>query len=266
MFKFPVLSIILTSYKDLDLFIRINSRFFQMVKNLVSVEFIIVDDSGSYQNAWNEFSFITSEISHNYVAFCTIKNCRQGGARNLALLIAQGDYVWFIDADDSPDIESAIHAVKNRNADIIVNNFTYETNNPKKINLKINGSKTLSSIEILFLLSTNSMSTACWPYFYRRQYLIDNDISFQENVFFEDLVFNIKCFSLKNVLVEYSGIAVYSHIIRPNSSSTTKTLSRAVMRFKQAVVSARLCLKSGNKLRYVSALLIIVYHGIWASK
>lgn len=275
----PILSVVLTTFRDLNLFLEINKNLHESLSALSEIELIIVDDSRSFQEAWNQLNTIANISGLNFSAFCTTNNLRQGGARNLALKVARGDYIWFIDSDDRPHFKSALSAVSSADVDIILNNFSYEnadftsslaacSTQARNIteHLKINGSLSLGQSDILFLMSMNCISTACWPYFYKRQFLLDNNIVFQECVYFEDLIFNIKCFTRNILTTHYTGISVYNHIKRENSSSTTKSLERKIMRFKQSLVAAILCLKSNSRFKIISAFLFVLYHGIWASK
>jgi glycosyltransferase involved in cell wall biosynthesis len=275
----PILSVVLTTFRDLNLFLEINKNLHESLSTLSEIELIIVDDSRSFQESWNRLNAVASIAGLNFSAFCTTDNLRQGGARNLALKVARGDYIWFIDSDDRPHFQSALSAVSSANVDIIVNNFSYENTDftsshgsysayERNITerLKINGSLSLGQSDILFFMSMNSISTACWPYFYRRQFLLDNNIIFQECIYFEDLIFNIKCFSRDLLTTHYTGIAVYNHIKRENSSSTTKSLERKIMRLKQSLFAAILCLKSNSRFKIISAFFFVLYHGIWASK
>jgi glycosyltransferase involved in cell wall biosynthesis len=277
----PLLSVVLTTYKDLAYFLEINRGFISAITKLNRVELIIVDDSAEHQDIWLSIDQFLNCDFDNVIYLCTVRNIKQGGARNLAISIANGKYLWFIDSDDRPHIHTAIIAINNQDADCIINNFEYElissanyydiekSSPPRNVNasdIKTNGSHAFDASEIMYLMSTNSISAACWPYFYRRQFLLDQKISFQKNIYFEDLVFNFRCFSTEGIRVIYTGFTIYTHVIRPNSSSTTKNLNRAFMRFRQSLIAAGYCLRSTSKLRLLSSIIVVLYHGVWATK
>jgi glycosyltransferase involved in cell wall biosynthesis len=81
----PLLSIVLTTYKDLAYFLEINQNFISTIKELDNIELSIVDDSSTYQEAWlGANQFLDNELN-NIILLCTLKNLKQGGARNLAI-------------------------------------------------------------------------------------------------------------------------------------------------------------------------------------
>ena len=84
----------------------------------------------------------------------------------------------------------------------------------------------------------------CWSYFYKTQIIKRHNIYFQEKIFFEDLIFNIKVFSISNISTYFSGVEIYGHVNTFGSSSRTKNLSRNIMRFRQSIVGSYLILKS----------------------
>lgn len=132
-------------------------------------------------------------------------NQGQGIARNIGLSMAMGEYVWFADADDillPKGMEILMHLAEQSKYDIISGLYYRE----------VKAKKTLSTIKTkegivkrkgtkdergrFHIIKTESIFGYLWNKVYRRQFLEDNQIKFDDirKVYMEDQLFNLKAF------------------------------------------------------------------------
>jgi glycosyltransferase involved in cell wall biosynthesis len=202
-------------------------------------EIIVVDD-GSTDDGYAIVQSIQDEDDR--IKLIRQDNAGVGMARNTALEIAQGKYVYFVDADDIliPDsIPSQLEMMELHNLDAInmqadvvkdgdnqllaymgaqitngTNNITERTETSDSKRIKILG----SGIE--YLKSTNLVRTDCanvWRYIYRRDVLERHNLRFVHFAA-EDHVFNVNFFMYAHNVGE-SNDKVYVWVQYPNSAS-----------------------------------------------
>lgn len=145
-------------------------------------EIICIDD-GSTDNSGGIINDYSKRVS-NLTAFHQ-ENSGVSSARNKGVQLARGKYIWFVDADDlisKEAINILLPIIKEDIFDRIVFSFlvvffTYKDyiSNPLFVN-KIDSRKTDGSV---------------WTSVYKKQFLIENCLSFREDIAFgEDSLFN----------------------------------------------------------------------------
>ena len=127
--------------------------------------------------------------------------------RNEAMGYATGDYVMFVDADDYllPDcIERAVKEIGDR--DILQFGMQRVTTEGEKIGL-------------LVPHSFYRLTSACGR-LYRRQWLNDNPIKFEEKRYYEDVYFSVRMWQLhpRHKVIGYAG---YCYTVNPASITAT---------------------------------------------
>lgn len=142
-------------------------------------------------------------------------NARQGGARNCGVSKAKGDYVVYIDNDDY-FAQGAFENLKrellnNRGVDILMTDYVESRNEGKKMVPHLYSTR--NSQEMLSggdFLVTQEVPWVPWCYVYRREFLLDNGISFQENTRFEDVDYVMKATLLaKKILSRPLSVVVH---------------------------------------------------------
>ncbi|MCH5249283.1 MAG: glycosyltransferase family 2 protein [Lachnospiraceae bacterium] len=181
----------------------------QTYKNL---EIICVDD-GSTDNSYE----ICLEYTRTDKRFRIIKQKNSGAAaaRNRGLDNAHGEYIVFLDADDSFDekmIEKACLAATENNADVVVwgyNEVGMESNNTSVV-CRIPNYEVVDHDEVDFEVM-ESARTVPWNKLVRRELLIRKAIRFQNiptenDVFYSNAVIlsASKIFFVREALVNYS--------------------------------------------------------------
>ena len=203
-----------------------------MDASLENVEIIIIDD-GSTDNSReiiNEFSKNEKNISYFYQ-----ENKGQGAARNKALELAKGDYVYFMDSDDilNPSRFNEIYTIiKDEKLDAIFfdgesfvdseeNNFDNIKNNFDYSRKQSHGY--FSSGEKLFNSLSKEKKVFASPclYIINRNVLLHNGLKFPEKIKYEDEVFTMSLFfHIKNC--RHENIIAFRRRIRANSTMTSK--------------------------------------------
>ena len=148
-------------------------------------ELIIVDDCS------NDDGKTVSEIkSHLYPKARLIEketNTHSGGARNVGIENAKGEYIIFLDSDDvlkdSNVLEQISSLIDEKRYDMIFTGFDSDNHSISFI-----PAKDAKSIE--YMIGKNkyiNVCSICW----RKDFISENKIKFRENVVYEDVYFAI---------------------------------------------------------------------------
>lgn len=192
------------------------------------VEIIVVDDCSTDKTPYL-LEELKKKIVTNLVIIRHEINRQQGAARNTGLRAANGKYVWFVDVDDlikedilkqlkSPILDSQpdifqFHAVKmDINGDYINEPYLEQTVGP------------LSGCEYMEFEATNGYSNrirASWSKWFRRNYLLNNELYFQEGVYWEDVMHTLKSLFYADKVI-YEPVIGYIYIQTPNSDMRGK--------------------------------------------
>lgn len=182
------------------------------------IELIFVDDASNDNNkTWDMLLTFEQEHPDSIIAIKSPDNKKQGGARNLAMLYASGDYIAFCDADDWLELsalERMYHCAKNTNADIVqFEQYRYisETDIRAYTENEVEALIEIHSIEDRKRFLTSSvMTTGFSNKFYKRAFIVQSGVQFAEHVVYEEpmftypLMFEVKRFAtLKNKLYYY---------------------------------------------------------------
>lgn len=196
MYKYSIVIIIKNTKKYLSK--CLDSIVNQTFRNF---EIIIVDDCSdeSSQDIVEQYQLPTISIQYIYLK----ENCGPGGARNRGLQIAKGDYILFIDSDDWIDIDclqKSISVLEQHQADIgmysLVRNYDVTITEPY-YKCKYDDVQILNGTTAFKIMSGNydfgiTISPSPVNKIYKRKYLIDNEITFLEKVYYEDIFWGFR--------------------------------------------------------------------------
>ncbi len=120
------------------------------------------------------------------------KNHHQGGAKNIGLRMAKGDWIGFIDADDwiSPDMyERLIGKAEETGADVVGCDYSFVYEHTFKVGDEVIANSRQDQTGILDHDKKASLimdgGSLCVKIF-RRQTIIENELFFPEDIFYED--------------------------------------------------------------------------------
>lgn len=196
----PKFSIIIPVY-NAEKYLKecIDSVLCQTFKNF---EVLCIND-GSTDNSLNILNDYANKDCR--IKVTTQNNAGQGAARNLAIKLAQGDYVIFIDNDDliEPDLLEMVNVkIIKTNADIVEYNYNnYYVDKEKLIpdnrfiihDIDIQHCISILDIKNCFFSFINK---AAWCRAYNLNFLKENNIFFAEVKMFEDHIFVYKAIVL----------------------------------------------------------------------
>lgn len=181
----------------------------------------------------------------------TPENLHQGGAKNIGLDIAQGEWIGFIDADDwiTPDYyERMLARAKETGADMVgcdyclVHEHTFIPTSPEKNN-------TLDQTGVLdeekykkLLLDCGSLVVKI----YRREIVCDHPGRFPEHIFYEDNAL-ARSWMLRAKHFEYIEEPLYFYYQHETSTVHTITVERLEDRMK----AGRVMLKEARDYNYL---------------
>ena len=174
------------------------------------VEIICIDDCSSDESP--EILEEYAKVNKNFIVMYNSENIGQGRSRMKGISLAKGEYIFFVDSDDYIDrdyISTYLETVVHNDYDVVVGGFIRDEGSRKYIN------RANSNIGSII-----SYSHACCK-MYKKQFIVDNHISFGDFRKGEDIYFSLMLVMNKasHGFIDYSGYYYYM-----NNNSTTRTM------------------------------------------
>lgn len=218
--ELPLISVIVPAY-------NVSKYIHDCVYSIISQtyankEIIIIDDGSTDETP----SVLDTFFANNPTV--TIVHKKNGGvssARNYGLKIAHGTYIVFVDGDDylSPVfLEQMYKLVSNSSCQFAISTSCYTTRSEKQTNtIK---EEYISSDECSAILLNPDVIVGCWNKIYRKDFLDNNHISFNEKLYYgEGLDFILTC-SIHATLVGVTNEKNYFY--RRNNAESATTVYR----------------------------------------
>ncbi len=210
----PKVSVIIPVY-NVEAYLRecLDSVVNQTLKDL---EIICIDDGSTdgSLNILNEYS-----AKDKRVKVLTQQHKKQGVARNLGLENANGRYIFFLDSDDfikSETLENLYKKSESTEADLCQYLILQYNDKTKKEHLIpstfFNVVRTSKKTSYDYKLCPKLIFERVEPVLklYRKDFLLNNNIKFCEDCYFEDTIVHIKCMSLaKRICFEDNAYYYY---------------------------------------------------------
>jgi len=195
-------------------------------------ELILIDDCGKDGSVEIAERVLSQEYTdEKYEIVRHNKNRGLSAARNTGLSVAKGEYVFFLDSDDtiSPDcLELLVKKAEESRADVTIGNINVVGDASYIPKLNILNSNYISKYGILDSNETVLLSyfhqeyyVMAWNKLIRKSFLLDNEIYFVEGLVHEDnpWTFHVSCAAQKIAFVEAE---TYNYLVRDNSLQTSK--------------------------------------------
>ena len=185
-------------------------------QTMEDIEVICIDD-GSTDASWD----ILNEYANQDERIVLQKNPKNIGAahtRNIGLQISSGKYVMFLDSDDIYDsrfIEKMFNAAESHNADMCICSYKHFRDNPENVARDISAEnfckKFKDGYNIKTLPETIFQSGGLAPQYklYRRNYLLENDISFQDLKNSNDVFCGMIAMALASKIIRVPEVLVH---------------------------------------------------------
>lgn len=159
--------------------------------------------------------------------FHVIKSANKGvsNARNLGISLAKGEYIQFVDSDDtiySNMTQRLLETSELSGSDIVICNFYYfdEETKRKRILFPFENTQMEYAEFILHfcrLIYTTCAIEACWNKLYKRSILEQSNAMFDQNISYgEDLLFNLKLYPFCKRISMIED-PLYNYFVRKNS-------------------------------------------------
>ena len=196
------ISVVVPCYNAADCLPRCMEHILKQTIGIENIEIILIDDAST---DGGETLALLMAYERKYPDFIMVipleQNMRQGGARNIGISYASGEYLMFCDADDwlaYEAMEILYYTAVDYDADVV--EYRYKVVLDDSITGEEieqgNGSylKLLDDKEIkrkTLMASTNDFSLGCMRKFYRMSLVKENDIRFAQHLFCEEPSFTL---------------------------------------------------------------------------
>ena len=197
-------------------------------QTLKDIEIIIVND-GTRDNS---MEIVEEYISDERIKIINKENGGLSSARNAGMKEAKGKYICFIDSDDFIEnimLEELYNKIEKTNSDVADSDvFLYDN---KTHEIKERKNKEYQKIEKgLFLWGRYNVEV--WNKIYRKKFLLDNNIFFEEGIIHEDDLFSMKVLLLTNKIEHIDKSFYYYRINRSGSIMTDVNLEKELYSLK----------------------------------
>lgn len=192
-------------------------------------ELILVDDGSTDNSLAIMWRYAEAD---DRISIISQSNKGVSAARNLGLSVARGDYILFVDSDDTilPDaLECLWHHAQDTDADIVLGNVWMHNLDGSKYKIFPRSvwidQQTLMRGDLLYaaLMPTLSFPSVVYLYFSKRSFLLENDLWMKEGIVHEDELWcmEVMCTSRKVAPLDFF---FYSYMQREGSIMNSDNL------------------------------------------
>lgn len=227
--------------------LKLNHCLDSLVNQTIGDYEIIAVDDCSTDESLNILKEYEKKYPGKFKAIHSEVNKHQGGAKNIGIRASEGEWIGFIDADDwiTPDMyEKLIARAEATGADCVgcdysmVDTYTYEVG-------KIDHNSRDDQVGVLdhekrksLILDSGSLVVKI----YKRKMILDNELFFPENIFYEDNAMS-NSYLLLNKHFEYVKEPLYYYY--QHESSTVHTIT--VRRCEDRMEAGRVMIKEAER-------------------
>lgn len=217
-----ILSIIIAAYNAAQSITKTLNSILQLPEE--KIEIIVINDGSSDST---EFILQTFCKQNSNIRYINQKNQGVSVARNIGIQVAQGDYIWFVDADDTIDANNAtklLEKISSHSFDFIwfTNTNIINGKTEKAHNMPEHISEGKYDIEQWrnFYQGAGML----WQYWLKREIIIKRHIHFVEWAkWFEDADFLLK-FTAHCQNCYISPAVLYLYVLNPNGAMRNSLL------------------------------------------
>ena len=189
-------------------------------QTLKDIEVIVVND-GSPDNSQDIIDRYVKKYPKKIKSYIK-ENGGQGSARNFGLTVASGEYIGYVDSDDYVELdmyEKLYNKATRNDLDIVIcGSYNAYENGNREVEL---------DREIFKDKKKNAFfgRMAVWNKIYKRELLIDSNVSFRSKLWYEDLDFTVQILS-RAKKIGYVNKPFYNYLIREGSTMNNSNVDR----------------------------------------
>ncbi len=256
-----LISIIVPCYNVEKYIVRCLESLVNQTIGIEKLEIILVNDA-SPDSTLSYLLEYERKYPDSIIVIDCKENRRQGGARNIGLTYATGDYIGFVDSDDFVELmmyEELYDKIINYNCDIVVCRHTREEcDGSDKLNDLLAGKQDalydiISDTQREEFIVSNLMGVSTWNKLYSRSVIYDNNIYFPEKLAYEDILWGTM-FYLYAKCVYVVEKNLYHYCINGESTVMKRNMPYHFDRFKVSLMTWSEYEKRGVLQKYNEAL------------
>ena len=216
-------------------------------QTLIDIEIICIDD-GSTDNSYN----ILEDFSENDDRFKVFhqENSGAGFSRNVALEKSNGEFILFLDSDDwieKDSCEKLYNRATNLNSDLVL--FDAVRHLPDNQSMDLihflgdGSNKDFSSLVFDYELVKDKVLNAyfgvIWSKFYKKSFILENNIKFPNHKLYNDVEFHVKSMLLARRISYFPKIFYHYNRIGQDSLQTLYVSSDEAIVFYDVVCGVK---------------------------
>ena len=189
-------------------------------QNLEKEDFeLIVINDGSKDNSLEIAKKLQKKYSN--ITLYSQENAGLSSARNLGILKAKGDYLWFVDSDDwikSNCLSNLKKRILNQSVDVAEIMAVDVLENQERLYYQLEDNKYMTGPESML-----RMIMPCAPfYIWKKDFLLKNNLEFYRGIFHEDMEFTPRALYFAKNVVTIREILYY---VYQNPNSITRSIN-----------------------------------------
>lgn len=219
MYYNPTASIIIPVYNGEKFLTRCLTSVFRQTYS--SIEIIIINDGSNDRTEEIVKKKCQKHLRNISIKYISQSNAGVAAARNKGIEIAEGEYITFVDQDDyiaDDYVEAYMLEIQARKLDILVGGYKRVDDNTVIRQVVLDNTKWAPFIVV-----------APWAHFYKRDFLIENEVRFLKSSIGEDVYFSLIAYShTPNIgVINNTGYYWYDNQ-KSVSNSKQKVVSNAI--------------------------------------
>lgn len=192
-------------------------------------EIVIINDK-SKDNSWNILNqYVSENLNMSFVAVNNESNLGLSKTRNKGIDLATGDYILFMDNDDTLVDELALQHFINmtdNDPDIVIGKTRFLQNDgPKESRYHTlkNTKKTYVDDEVLVGFLSGQWAVTAWNKLYKTSFLRKNNLRFLDDLLHEDELWAFET-AIPAKIVNFLDFETYNYYSLSNPQSMTATM------------------------------------------
>lgn len=224
------------------------------------MEVIFIDDCGHDNSIQLIEEYIATHDGKQCIIVRHEKNGGLSAARNTGIRHASGEYVLFLDSDDTlaPEaISIMVSALDEKDVDFVVGDYSVFGDKVMDSDLKLKGGRYYKK-EILESYSKGELYVMAWNKLCKKEFLEREGLYFTEGLIHEDQIwsFQIACKASSMLVI---NTVTYNYRVRKSSIMTSMNLQKDALSYAKVYDSILSFLNSNPQ--YLNSLTYNIYEG-----